>query len=384
VPQAVWTNDIFAVQIATFNYGDVNLITGTEVKLQAPAGTQFYSVAGNASILTSNATSLDLAVSPLKHYANGCTVFLRATGAAGSTITLDSLVVDFPYAGTIKAVPVKIRISDQFPAHTTITTVSGAQFVTLGDMVVIPLGQYEPGVGTAIVAGPSSNFGSIANASQLSDDGYGNWIVAGRAKDIPLLNLPVVNGTDTKSALANLATIVGKHGGNIFNGPHGNIFSADGETLINNDNGSIGGTVKALLAAGAQSLVPSGNGYYGPTANGTLPSAAAVGAGVINVSGGGFVLTHSGGMVNNDAHALLSPNAGQIISQDGAGLIGQDGAGLIGQDGAGLIGQDGAGLIGQDGNGLVSSASSSAVVNTASGNLVAAGGGNIVAQGAGN
>lgn len=384
VPQAVWTNDIFAVQIATFNYGDVNLITGTEVKLQAPAGTQFYSVAGNASILSSNATSLDLAVSPLKHYANGCTVFLRATGAAGSTITLDSLVVDFPYAGTIKAVPVKIRISDQFPAHTTITTVSGAQFVTLGDMVVIPLGQYEPGVGTAIVAGPSSNFGSIANASQLSDDGYGNWIVAGRAKDIPLLNLPVVNGTDTKSALANLATIVGKHGGNIFNGPHGNIFAADGETLINNDNGSIGGTVKALLAAGAQSLVPSGNGYYGPTANGTLPSAAAVGAGVINVSGGGFVLTHSGGMVNNDAHALLSPNAGQIISQDGAGLIGQDGAGLIGQDGAGLIGQDGAGLIGQDGNGLVSSASSSAVVNTASGNLVAAGGGNIVAQGAGN
>lgn len=376
VPQAVWTNDIFAVQLAVLNYGDVTMAGEAEFTLQAPPGTQFYGINGFASVVSSNATTLDFMLDAQKHYASGCTVFLRATGAAGSTITLDTLVAKFPYSGSIKPMPVKIHVTDTFPAHTTITTVSGAQFVTLGEMVVVPLGQYEPGVGTAIVAGPASNFGSLPLATKLSDDGYGNWIVAGRAKDIPLLNLPVVNGTDTKSALAKLATIVGKHGGNIFNGPQGNMIAPDGETFIDNDTGNISSTVKALLAAGAQSVVPSGNGYYGPTATGTLPSAAAVGGGTVNVTGGGYLVTHSGGTVNNDANAVVNQNLGLVTSQGGAGLISQDGNGLIGQDGNGLIGQDG--------NGLVSSQSSAGFVNTAQGNIVAAGGGNIVAQGAGN
>lgn len=384
VPQAVWTNDIFAVQFAAFNYGDVDLTEGCEVKLQAPAGTEFYGLTGNATTISSNATSLDLSLILVKHYANGFTVFLRSTGAAGSTITLDSLVANFPYCGTYKPVPIRIHVSDQFPAHTTITTVTGAQFVTLGEMVVIPLGQYEPGVGTAIVAGPASNFGSIANASTLSDDGYGNWIVAGRAKDIPLLNLPVLNSTDTKSALAQLATIVGKHGGNIFNGPEGNMLAPDGESFIDNDSGSISGTVKALLAAGGQSIVPSGNVFYKPTVNGTLPSAAAVGAGIANVSGGGYLITQAGGVVNNDAHAAINPNGGALISQDGSGVISNDGGSLISHDGGTLISQDGSGLISQDGSGLISSPSSGALVNTAQGNIIAAGGGNIIAAGGGN
>jgi len=383
-PQTVWTNDVFAVQFAAFNYGDVNLTEGCEVTMQAPAGTEFYLVAGNASIISSNATSLDLSLGLVKHYGNGFTVFLRSTGPAGSTIDLNSLVANFPYCGTLKPTPVKIRVSDQFPAHTTITTVTGAQFVTLGEMVVIPLGQYEAGVGSAIVAGPSSNFGARDNTSLLSDDGYGNIIVAGRAREIPLVNMPMLNSTDTKSVLAQLATIVGKHGGNVFNGPQGNLLAPDGESFVDNDSGSIAGTVKQMLAAGGQSVVPSGSAYYKPTVNGTLPSAAAVGGGLANVSGGGFILTVAGGAVNNDAHASIDPNAGgQLIGQDGAGLIGQDGAGLVGNAGGTLIGQDGAGLIGQDGAGLVSSPSSSALVNTAQGNLIGSGA-NTIAAGAGN
>jgi len=273
-------------------------------------------------------------------------------------------------------VPVRIHVTDKFPAHTTITTVSGAQFITLGEMVVIPLGQYQPGVGAAIVAGPASNFGLVANGSKLSDDGYGNWIVADFAKNIPLSNLPVVNSTDTKSALAQLATIVGKHGGNIFNGPECNLIAPDGESFIDNNSGSIAGTVKALLAAGGQSIVPSGNVFYKATATGILPSAATVGGGIANVSGGGFMITQGGGIVNNDAHAAINPNGGLLIGQDGAGVISHDGGTLIGQDGAGLIGQDGAGLI--------SSPASGALVNTAQGNVIAAGGGNVIAAGGGN
>ena len=386
VPQTVWTNSTFAVQFAAFNYGDVNLTEGCEIKLQAPAGTEFYSVAGNASIISSNATSLDLALGLVKHYGNGFTVFLRSTGPAGSTITLDSLVADFPYCGTLKPAPVRIHVSDQFPPRTTITTIEGAQFVTLGEMAVIPLGQYEPGVGSAIVIGPAENFGpgTLTNDSLISDNGDANWIVAGRARDIQLLNLPVLNSTDTKSALAQLATVVGKHGGNVFNGPQGNLLAADGESFIDNESGLIAGTVKQMLAAGAQSVVPSGNGYYGPTVNGTLPSAAAVGGGLANVNGGGFVLTAAGGVVNNDAHALVSPNGGTLIGQDGGGLIGQDGGGVISHDGGTLIGQDGGGLISQDGGGLISSPASAALVNTARGNIISAGGGNTIAAGGGN
>ena len=208
--------------------------------------------------------------------------------------------------------------------------------------------------------------------------------MAGRAREIPLVNLPVLNSTDTKSVLAQLATIVGKHGGNIVNGPQGILLAADGESFVDNDTGSIAGTVKQMLAAGAQSVISSGSAYFKPTVNGTLPSTAAIGGGVANVSGGGFVVTTAGGAVNNDAHAKIDPNAGgQLIGQDGAGLIGHDGGSLIGQDGAGLIGQDGAGLIGQDGAGLVSSSASSGLVSTAQGNLIGTGA-NVIAAGAGN
>jgi len=376
VPQTVWTNSTFAVQFAAFNYGDVNLTEGCEITMQAPAGTVFAGLTGNAAVISSNATSLDVSLGLLKHYGNGFTIFLRSTGPAGSTIDMNSLIADFPYCGTLKPAPVRIHVSDQFPARTTITTIEGAQFVTLGEMAVIPLGQYEPGVGSAIVVGPAENFasGTLTNDSLLSDNGDANWIVAGRAKDIQLLNLPVLNSTDTKSALAQLATIVGKHGGNVFNGPQGNLLAPDGESFIDNDSGQIGGTVKAILAAGGQSVLPSGNGCYGPTVNGTLPSAAAVGGGVANVSGGGFILTLAGGVIKNDSHAVIDPNGGLLIGNDGAGLIGNDGAGLIGNDGAGLIGNDGAGLIGNDGAGLVSSPSSAAMVNTAQGDIISVGG----------
>jgi hypothetical protein len=74
-------------------------------------------------------------------------------------------------------------------------------------MAVIPLGQYQPGVSTDIVAGPVGLFGPT-NATVIADSASGNWIVVGRACDIPLLNLPFLNSTDTKTGLGKLSTII--------------------------------------------------------------------------------------------------------------------------------------------------------------------------------
>jgi len=382
VPQAVRQGGTFAVQLAIFNYGDVNLSGSAEIQMQAPAGTEIVGFdspnQGIETVVSSNATSLDVTLLLASHWANGMTITLRATGGAGSSISEDSLIATFPYAGAFKPNPTSIDIvSPQTDVpDSTITTVDGAQFVTLGEMAVVPLGHDNNG-NYAVVSGPSDLFGAVDTtfASDLSNPGNGTRVLVGRASAIPLLNLPVLANVDTKTALAELALVVGKHGGDIFNGPQCNIIAADGEGLINNVTGSVSSTntVKKLLAGGAQSVVASGTASLPAVGN---AGPAVVGGGVISVPSGGHVLTSGGGVVSNDG--------GSVVSNDGGSLISQDGGGIIGENSSGLISQDGGGLISQDGGGLISSQASCAIARTAGGNMVAAGAGNIVASGAGN
>jgi uncharacterized repeat protein (TIGR01451 family) len=382
VPQAVRHGDTFPLQLAIFNYGDVNLSGSAEIQMQAPAGTEIVGFdspnQGIESVVSSNATSLDVTFDFPSHWATGLTVTLRVTGAAPSFITEDSVIATFPYAGAFKPNPTSIQIVSQqtYVPDNTITTVDGAQFATFGEMAVIPLGHDGNG-NYAVVSGPSDLFGDVdmTFASDLASPGNGTRILVGRASAIPLLNLPVLTNVDTKTALAELALVVGKHGGDIFNGRQGNIIAADGEGLINNVTGSVSSTntVKKLVAGGAQSVVASGTGAL-PAAGKAGP--AVLGGGVISVPSGGHVLTSGGGVVSNDG--------GSVVSNDGGSLISQDGSGIIGENSSGLISQDGSGLISQDGSGLISSQASAAIARTAGGNIVAAGAGNIVAGGAGN
>ncbi len=103
--------------------------------------------------------------------------------------------------------------------------------MTLGEVAVIPLGQFSAGSGEALVCGPESQFGGSANDAILSASFAGSIIVLGRASEIPLINLPEVDDMSTQALLKQLPAIVGEHGGNIFNGPQDNLIGADGETL---------------------------------------------------------------------------------------------------------------------------------------------------------
>jgi len=382
VPQVVRQGDTFPLQLALFNYGDINLSGSAEIQMQAPAGAEIVGFDSPdqsiESVVSSNATSLDVTFSFASHWAAGLTVTLQATGAAPSFISEDSVIATFPYAGAFKPNPTSIQVvsTNTDVPDSTITTVDGAQFVVLGEIAVVPLGHDNNG-NYALVSGPSDLFGDVdmTFASDLAGPGNGTRILVGRASAIPLLNLPVLANVDAQTALAELALVVGKHGGDIFNGPQCNIIAADGEGLIDNVTGSASSTntVKTLVAGGGQIVVASGAGSLrGPGNSGP----AVLGGGVLAVPGGGHVLTSGGGVISNDG--------GSVVSNDGGSLISQDGSGIIGVDSSGLISQDGSGLISQDGSGLISSPASAATARTAGGNIVASGAGNIVASGAGN
>jgi uncharacterized repeat protein (TIGR01451 family) len=394
VPRAIQQGAVFAIQCAVFDYGNVDDVQTADVRVQAPAGTEIVYLTGDATLVSSNSTSMDLSLGFGNHLASGFNVEFRVTGAV-TNLAENAIFVTVPYVGTFSPAPSSIEVTGPqvaFPDNT-ITTVLGAQFVTMGEMTVIPLGPYEPGVGSALVCGPTGSFGDLHLARTLSD-AWGTTMVVGPAQNIHMLKLPVlgalklpvVGDTDARSALSNLVTLVGKHGGNIFNTSQDNLIAPDGESFIDNNTGLIAktgatlATVKALLKAGAQTVVPSGAGVLQPSAGGT----AVVSGGTIAVTGAGYLLTSGGGVVSNDGGSVVSNDGGSLIGQDGSGLIGQDGSGLIGHDGGSLIGQDGSGLIGQDGSGLISSPTSAAQALNASGNIVAGGGGNIVAGGGGN
>lgn len=387
VPQAVHPGDTFAVQFTIINYGDIDLNSGCDVTMQAPAGTQIVGVnADRGFVQSQSATAVDVLFTPIvfgSHGANGMTVTLQATGAAGTDIVESSIQAHFPYVGTFQPAPTLIHIVDPGIAlsNATITTVTGVQFANIGEMVIVPIGHDSDGVGQVVVSGPVSGFGDYNHniAFMVSDDGNGNRIVAGDDTGIPLLNLPVLNSTDTKGALAQLASVVSKQGGNIFNGPQANLMTPDG--LVNNETGALATTLKALLKAGAESVLPSGNLTYNP---GGGANTATVSAGVIHAQGGGLVLTQGGGVISNDGGSVISNDGGSVISNDGGSVISNDGGSAISKDGAGLISQDGLGVVSHEADSLVSNQNSAAVATTTGGNIVAAGGGNIVAAGGGN
>jgi uncharacterized repeat protein (TIGR01451 family) len=387
VPQAVHPGDMFSVQFTIINYGDIDLNSACDVKMQAPAGTQIVSVNADRGFVQSQSSSaLDVLFTPIvfsSHGANGMTVTLQVTGAAGTDITEDSIQAQFPYIGTFHPGATLIHIVDANTPSTnaTITTVSGVQFANIGEMVIVPIGHDSSGNGQVVVSGPVSGFGvyNFFQAFTVSADGNGNRIIYGTASAIPLLGLPVLNSTDSKSALAQLTTVVGKQGGNIFNGPQANLMSADG--LVNNETGQLAETLKALLKAGAESVLPSGNVAYNP---GGGASAATVAAGVTHAQGGGFVLTQGGGLIGEDASSVISNDGGSLVSNSSGTVISNDGGSLVSHDGGSLIGEDGSSVISNDGGSLISNSNSAAVVTTAGGNIVAQGGGNIVAQGGGN
>jgi uncharacterized repeat protein (TIGR01451 family) len=382
VPQYVHTGDTFAVQLAVFTCGD--LPQTSEVNYQFPAGTEFVGTTGPGTVLSSDANGVQIALGSGEHYASGVTILLRATGTAGTKIVDNSTSVAVDYCGTFVPMPMGIHVVD--PSNTiptaTITTIVGAQFLTIGEMAVIPLGQLTDGSGgTALVCGPASAFNGLEGDTLFSDSDNGNYIVGGRAKDIKLAGLPILNNTDTGTILANIANVVGKQGGNLFNGPEDNLVGPDGVSIIDNDSGGVQSTITALLSAGARSVIASGTGALSSSGS---QGSAGVGSGQAQVAGGGNVVTAGGGV------ALVQPSSlsaagGELIAQDGNGLIAQDGNGLIAQDGNGMVGVNGsAALAGAASLTAVTAAQSAAAIATTGGNIVAAGGGNIVAQGGGN
>jgi hypothetical protein len=272
-------------------------------------------------------------------------------------------------------------------ANNTITTISGVQFITLGEMCVVPIGPDDYGYGLAVVSGPTTLFsranlsGSSLGASKIAGSDNGNSIYWGQASAIGLLALPVLANTDTKSILANLPKIIGQQGGNIFNGPQDNLIAADGESVLDNETGDVATTITALLAAGGRSVIASGaSAILGPSSSATV----AVGGGLISTPSGGNVLTAGGGLVANDAKAVIAPASATIISQDGSGLVSHDGGSVVSNDGGSVVSHDGGSVVSNDGGSFQSSVQSGAEVQTPGGNIVAAGGGNIVAAGGGN
>ncbi len=372
VPQVIQQGAIFAIQCAMFNYGGVGGNEVGDVTFQAPAGTEIVGLTGTALVISSNATSMELSLAAPEHFASGFNVLLHANAVQGPTFTENSIVVNVVYCGTFTPAPTSIQVvgSQQAVPSTTITKVLGAQFATLGEMAVIPLGPYQPGVGSALVCGPTGRFGDLQSDSVISDS-WGTTLVVGLAQDIPLLNLPVLKNTDTKTALEKLTSIIGKAGGDVFNGPGFNLVAADGEEFIDNNTGLVGtgllhATVKGLLAAGAQSVLASGTGSL-PAVGHAGPAVA--GGGVATGSGGGHVFTSGGGVVSNDGGSVVSNDGGSLVGPSGGTLVTDNGGAIIAHDSSGLISQDGGGLISQDGGGLISSPASTAAGISPDGNI---------------
>ena len=369
VPQSVRQGDQFAIQFVIANYGDIDLSDACDVVMQAPAGTQIVGVnADRGFVQSQSATSLDLKFYPIvfgKHAANGMTVTLQATGAAGTVINEDSIVASFPFTGSFrtKATSIQITSAGSSVTNATTTTVSGMQFAGIGEMAVVPLGHDSDGQSQVLVSGPSNLFGDIGSnqAFDVSAVGNGNRVVFGTASAIDLLNLPVVNNSNTDAALAKLATIVAKHGGNIFNGPQSNLLTPDGN-LVNNNTGGVLGTIKDMLKKGAVSVVAAGDAAALPAAGST--DVALVGAGVTNAHGAGFVLTQQGGVVSSDDATVIQLKNG-VVSNDGGSVVSNDGGSVVSNDGGSVISNDG--------GSLTSSHGSSSFAQTAAGNFMGAG-----------
>ncbi|HEY3854471.1 MAG TPA: FG-GAP-like repeat-containing protein [Verrucomicrobiae bacterium] len=368
VPQTVRKDGLFAIQLGVFDTGDIPVLAGCEVTMQAPAGTQIVGVVdGNGNNLSFTPTSLDIALGPIPaHYAEGLTISLQSTGEANTTISDNSIVLKFPYYGTLIPNPTSIQVADVLAVipNTTITTISGAQFVTLGEVAVIPLGQFSAGFGEALVCGPSTQFGNSGLESVISQSQTGNLIVRGRAEEIPLVNLPDVGNMDTKTVLKQLATIVGQHGGNIFNGPADNLIKEDGKTLIDNDTDEVAETLDQLVKANVRPVVAAN-----PIA---LPATATAGPTLVASPGyvtqikGGALITFGGGVIAIDIASVISNDGGSFSKQDGA-------SSLIGQGTSTIITHDGASLVGNAGGAVVSSLTSGASAQSPAGNMFQAG-----------
>ncbi len=322
------------------------------------------------------------------HTAGALRATFRVLAQPGTDITENCMQAVTDYAGTFQAVPTTIHVvaANASIPHNTITSVSGMQFVTLGEVAVVPIGHDSKNVSYVLVSGPGTSFDALTpnKASILCTSGNANLIIAGDASGIPLVGLPVVANLSTSAALAKLSTLVSMHGANIFNGPEGNIVAADGETVMDNRTGLALATIKEMLAAGAISVLPSGAATYSKSGAALLPAAAAVGSGSVSAKGGGFIITVGGGVVSNDGGSIISQDGSGVVSNDGGSFVGQNGSSALSKEASQIISQDGSGIISQDGSGLISSKNSIGLVQTAGGNIVAAGGGNIVAAGGGN
>jgi hypothetical protein len=270
------------------------------------------------------------------------------------------------------------------PPPNTVTTIIGAQFVTLGEVAVVPLG-----AGEALVSGPITQVGGSATDGPISASFDLNGIFLGKASEIPLINLPDIEDMSTQNLLKQLPAIIGQHGGNIFNGPEDNLIAADGEKVLDNDTGGIASTIKELLQAGASSMIASGTATLAaPKAQG----AATVGAGLVSVAVGGTVVTAGGGAVANDALAKIADDTAEVINTNGSNVVNTNGSNATNPDAEGAAAENGAeintsgdtsGLFTTPGGNIIAGGGGN-IVAAGGGNIVAAGGGNIVAAGGGN
>ena len=299
-------------------------------------------------------------------------------------ITENSINASFQYTGTINPGTVATQIVDANApvSNATDTKVSGVQYVTVGELTVIPIGHDTNNKGHALVSGPSKYIGDYIDTNGAFDAASpainGNIIAFGIASDIPLLNLPAVNNTNADTLLTQqLPLILAKQAGNIVNVPGGNLISLDGSLLINNDTGAVLNTPLAKLEA--QSLLPAGTGYY---AYANSANAALVSGGVLHATGGGFLMTalggsivsHDGGsIVSHDGGSIVSHDGGSIVSHDGGSIVSHDGGSIVSHDGGSIVSHDGGSIVSHDGGSLISSPASAEIIQTQGGSLISSG-----------
>jgi uncharacterized repeat protein (TIGR01451 family) len=240
-------------------------------------------------------------------------------------------------SGTVATNTAEAALS-QLRSAGTVSQIAGADFLTIGNTTVIPMG------GDRVLAfGPSANL--TAPPASIVAGGAGNFIAGGGIVAAGAGNLLANDGGGFTAA--QLTSLVVTQQANVVAAGAGNLISKDGSKLLANDGGgfvSVQFRASNIVAAGGGNIIAAGAGNIVAAGGGNI---VAAGGGNIVAGGAGNVIANpgsaalavtvlpSGSMVGGTAQRLANGNPTANIVAGGAGNFTSTQAGNIVAGGAG-------------------------------------------------
>ncbi len=207
----------------------------------------------------------------------------------------------------------------------TVSQIVGADFLTIGDTVIIPMG-----AGRVIAAGPASLV--VTQPANIIAGGAGNFIAGGGIIASGGGNLIANDGASLVPA--HLTSLVVNQQANVIASGGGNLISKDGAKLLANDGASFVSVQfrgSGIVASGGGNIVASGGGNIIASGGGNiiaggagnlLPNPGSAALAVSVLPGGNMVGGSAQRFANGDTSAgIIAGGAGNAISTQTGNII---------------------------------------------------------------